>query len=79
MGQRTKCPHDSDKAPIINDYSNCSHRRTENGPAGASGTMPFSEFVFSSENFMYLQPYGKVKRVRAGQAYRATLFLFCRL
>jgi hypothetical protein len=64
MGQRTKCPHDSDEAPIINaadDYSNCSHRRTENGPAGASGTMPFSEFVFSSENFMYLQPYGRLR------------------
>jgi hypothetical protein len=41
--------------------------------------MPFSEFVFSSENFMYLQPYGRLREYEQVRLYRATLFLFCRL
>ena len=71
MGRRTKCPHDSDKAPIINAADDCSHRRSENVPAGASGTMPFSAFVSA------LETSGRVEKVQTGQAYSATLFLFC--
>jgi len=83
MGRRAKCPHDSDKAPIINaadDHSNVPTGGRKTFLAGASGTMPFSAFVSALENFMCLQPtVWKVETVRAGQAYRATLFLFYHL
>ena len=54
MGWRTRCPHNSDKAPAINaadDYSNVAVGGQKRSLQAASGTMPFSALVFSSGTF----------------------------
>ena len=54
MGWRTRCPHNSDKAPVINaadDYSNVAVGGQKRSLQAASGTMPFSALVSAPGTF----------------------------
>jgi hypothetical protein len=79
MGWRTRCPHNSDKAPVINaadDYSNVAVGGQKRSLQAASGTMPFSALVSALTPSNVPAALWKIERVRANQAYKRTLFPF---